>query len=526
MMYKVLLVDDEVIERQGLRKIIKDHFPTIEMEEAENGRKAILQAEQFSPDIVFMDIKMPGIDGIEAAEEIMKMHQTTKVIMVSAFDTFEYARQAMKIGVKQYLLKPSTTEEIKDALMQTIREIELAREKRNETLELKDNYRRALSIVQSKVITSLLVGDSEAKDELEGEEWLQLYDRRSFVMVLECLYGHSAEKLNAVDKKQMMTFIQTQLSRVFPKVYLGTFQMDQIPVLVQIGEDEKGVSIKSRTLIYGKELMEKAKRLMPHIRVTIGMGTPYDEIEQFVHSYHEALFALTQAPRDFMCVYYEQSNDEATYQTDVIYQLEKQLIDQVVTGKVDKVKEQYRLYMDELLVRCDGKIEKVKEHLLELVVLVSRKVHDMYPEILIQRSFLQSKSMLELQKGMYDEVKRVTQVIDSLHFSKSHDVIFRAQEYISKHYERAITLEEVAEKVELSPHYFSKVFKERCGQSFIDYVTKFRVEKAKDLMKSKKRNVKEICFDVGYKDPNYFSRVFKKVTGISPSDYRHQQISN
>ena len=139
LMHKILIVDDEKIERQGLKKIIGEFFSadSIEIKEADNGRLAIMKAEEFRPDVVFMDIKMPGIDGVEAVKEIKKTNQDIQIIMVTAFDTFEYARQVMRLGVKDYLLKPTTKEEIIKPLIEIFEKIEKEKKKRTEDIILK-----------------------------------------------------------------------------------------------------------------------------------------------------------------------------------------------------------------------------------------------------------------------------------------------------------------------------------------------------------------------------------------------------
>jgi two-component system response regulator YesN len=105
-------------------------------------------------------------------------------------------------------------------------------------------------------------------------------------------------------------------------------------------------------------------------------------------------------------------------------------------------------------------------------------------------------------------------------------MLYKAKEYIELHYSESITLEQVAEYVELSPFYFSKLFKDRFGMTFIDYLTDIRISKAKTEMADPGKSLKEICFSIGYKDPNYFSRVFKKLTGLSPTDFRKAIVNS
>ncbi|WP_100407303.1 response regulator [Bacillus solitudinis] len=524
-MYKILLVDDEMIERHWLRKIISEHFPSnVEIEEAENGRTAIIKAEEFRPDIVFMDIKMPGINGIEATQEIKKRNQATQFIMVSAFDTFEYARQVMKIGVKEYLLKPSTKEEVISSIEQVIQEITLERSKRNEELLLKDNYRRALSIVQSKVITSLLMGDMDENEMAEfDDDWESRLEKESFVMVFEFQKeGHSFE---SHEINQYSSFLQAHLNHYFWKSLTGPSRINRLPVLIQLKEDERAdkFSIRSRAVSCGKELIEKFSRRFPNVSISIGIGTNYNEIEKFVQSYHEALHALTTSARPFSCIFYSQQvreGSDAAYP----YKLEKQLLETITAGLIDDVSRNYTLYFEAITTFCEGSVDEMKTKLAEFFIVLSRQTIETEHTLQSSQHYLQATSLLKLQEATYEEMLRLTAYIHSMYYSQNKDVMVIAKNYIAEHYEKPITLEDVAEVIQLSPHYFSKVFKVRTGQSFIDYVTELRVKRAKELMRLKERNVKEICYAVGYKDPNYFSRVFKKVTGVSPSEYRQDVL--
>ncbi|WP_088102107.1 response regulator [Halalkalibacter urbisdiaboli] len=525
-MYKIMVVDDEMIERQWLRKIISDRYQSqVEIEEAENGRTAILKAEEFRPDIVFMDIKMPGINGIEAAQEIKKQNHATRFIMVSAFDTFEYARQVMRIGVKEYLLKPSTMEEVIQSLEQVIREIVLERSKREEELMLKDNYRRALSVVQSKVITSLLMGDMAEAEMAEFEDdWERKLEKDSFVMVFE--FMKDGESIEVSELKQYSSFIHAHLNHYFWKSLMGPPRINRLPVLIQLREEERTdlISLKSRALSTGKEMIEKFRHRYPNTLVSVGIGTKYHEIDKFVQSYHEAIYALTTSSRPYSCIYYSQQvreGNDSTYP----YKPEKRLLEAITAGLTDELSPKFTEYFDAISSFCNGSVEEIKKKVFEFFIVLKRQMIDSDHTIEINEQFLHANVLGALRESIYDEMLRINTHIHSMYYSLNKDVMAIAKDYIEDHYEKPITLEDVSEAVQLSPHYFSKVFKVRTGSSFIDYLTELRVKRAKELMRTKERNLKEICFAVGYKDPNYFSRVFKKVTGMSPSEYRQDALN-
>ncbi|SDY02882.1 two-component system, response regulator YesN [Evansella caseinilytica] len=519
-MFKVLIVDDEPMERKGLRKIISDTSLPIVIEEADNGRSAIFKAEEFRPDIVFMDIKMPGIDGVEAAKEIKKMNRFVHIFMVTAFDTFEYARQVMKIGIKDYILKPSTTEEIIEPLTTALHEIELDREKRAEEIILRDNYRRALSIVQSKVITSMLVDDSMDDNviELELEENFQ---KESFVMVFAFQSIQPEPADDQQKRKRFISAVQSELLHYYPNHYVGEESMGQFPVLIQLPakNDNHNKNVKERMMTCGNQIISKVRKLYPDYQLSLGIGQIYQEIDQFVHSYHEALFALSSLKQPNQCRHYNQHLKEKTEmnQVNYPYQLEKKLLETVTAGLVDGVSPQFTNYLQALVAYCEAHGEAVEEKLSEFFILLSRQIIDCGISMSINRKFAETNTMKHIQ----DELIRISRHIHKMYYAQNRDVVLIAKNYLADHYNKTLTLEEVADVVQLSPQYFSKVFKSRAGSSFIDYLTELRVEKAKELIRTNEKSVKEICFEVGYKDPNYFSRVFKKYTGFSPSEFRH-----
>lgn len=182
---RILIVDDESLERMGIKKcLMDDDASKYEIEEAENGRVAIMKAETFRPDLIFMDVKMPGINGIVAAEEILKINTHTKFVILSAYDTFEYARQAMELGIKHYLLKPSSEEDVLEVVEKISNEIKKERSKRNEAILLRDQYERALSVVEGKIIDQIMNGENWEPSEVTND-YLRELEKPSRVIMMD-----------------------------------------------------------------------------------------------------------------------------------------------------------------------------------------------------------------------------------------------------------------------------------------------------------------------------------------------------
>ena len=126
----------------------------------------------------------------------------------------------------------------------------------------------------------------------------------------------------------------------------------------------------------------------------------------------------------------------------------------------------------------------------------------------------------QLRKWFIDKITQACRNITTKREEQTSGLIFKAKTYIEENYSKDISLDDVSRIVDISPYYFSKLFKEETGENFIEYVTNRRIEKAKELLEHSSLNIKCICVDTGYSDPNYFSRIFKKQVGVTPTEYR------
>ena len=207
-MIKLLIVDDEQIERDGMKAILERAFPDLNIEQANNGSKAIEMAKNFAPDLILMDIQMPGINGLEAVEHISKDHPQIKFIMVTAYDTFQYVQTALKLGAKDYILKPSKVSEIRETIGKVLREIEEERELLARNHSRKEMLQKTLSLVETDVVTQLLF---DHVHEVHLHMLVEMLDIRSandmFVMNImvpdgtEAIYSKIKEKVRKTEER-------------------------------------------------------------------------------------------------------------------------------------------------------------------------------------------------------------------------------------------------------------------------------------------------------------------------------------
>ncbi|MGD6842374.1 response regulator [Bacillus infantis] len=524
-MLKVLVVDDEVLERKAVAKMIRSSFNHAEVVgEAANGRIAIEMAVEHEPDIIFMDIKMPGVDGIEAVREIRKIRPETQFIMVSAFDTFEYAKKVMQQGVKQYILKPSSKADITAAFESAAGEIMEERRKREEERSLKENLEKAVSIAQKEWVASLMMNQVQ---DITFESWGRLLGTEilSGYIMLFSYQPKPGREAPEDRKKEWYSWLKETLTSLpeHQEAMVGPLVDDQVPVLFLCQKPTEKMHFKSKSQSVLDSLLARFSKLFVEAELKAGIGHPYEEAKDLTKSYHESVLALQklmQLPgRSYL--FGEKQGKTAAGSPPPGYNAEKELLEAVRQADVNHVLSAFDRFMvshaEEARETAD-----IRRSLQELFVLVSRMLYELgidYRQVPELSDLDDSAVLFEHGKN---HLLRIARDVQAWRNSHAKDMLYKAKEYIEAHYAEALTLESAAEHVDLSPFYFSKLFKDRFRMTFIDFVTDVRIRKAKHFLKEGSLSLKEICYSIGYKDPNYFSRVFKKHTGLSPTEYRKE----
>ncbi|TFE01553.1 response regulator [Jeotgalibacillus salarius] len=503
-MIKVLIVDDEQMERDGLEIILKRHLE-LDIKQARNGRIAIEMCSHFKPDLVFMDIQMPGISGLEAIEQLHQTYPDTKFILVTAYAKFEYAQQAMKLGVHDYILKPSKVSEIIKTAEGVLNKIYAEKKSTEESKRYRSTIEKAMAVFETDVVTQLLF------DHVHEVHLNQLVDllnipitRDKFVMNL----------LIPEDAKSSYSAVKDVVRRT-GSGWTGAMNGRQVPIIVF---RNSGESFRHQAITMAKQILSLRK--MDQDGWFIGIGDVYEPIDRIKQSYQESLIATRNYQQP---VKYQFYSDMPMLTLDFYSQsykaYEQKFYELLRQNKWEELIQEVKDRTDQF-ERENKDVIQTQKNLAEILWLISSVLSDMGVEVEFPVYSVQVNGYKQLRAEtgyMLDRMKFAHQKHNQ---NTDGDMIEQIKHYIIEHAHEDLSLEIISKEAGLSPIYVSKLFKEKLGINYISFLTDCRLEKAKKLMRDSEKSMKEIAIEIGYHDPNYFSKVFKKAFHLSPTAYR------
>ncbi len=293
-MMKILIADDERYDRETVKHIIKENFlEELEIYEAKNGREAIEISESIRPDIVIIDIKMPGIDGIQALKEISATLPNLYSIILTAYDYFDFALEAVKINVKEYLLKPFAKDEIIEKISLGIRWVKKEQDKRKSEIEDKEKIYTLLPVLENQ-LSDLIINDK-----LKGVDYrmyLQCLDMNfmnSYAMVISIKDKYVYKDINRSEKDEIKIKIGQYIKEYVNRRYkcIGNYVFyEELIYFIQI-ENEETSDYKSLEIDIAFNLRREIKRRF-NVSIRVGLGKTFDSVEEIVESYRQATKCL------------------------------------------------------------------------------------------------------------------------------------------------------------------------------------------------------------------------------------------
>lgn len=545
-MLRLFVVDDEPDTREGLRYYFDWAKYGVEViGEADDGSTALEPILKEKPDIVLSDVRMPDMDGIEMVKRIRQFSEDVKIIFVSGYDDVGYIKSALKVDAVDYILKPVDLKELGEVIEKVVKIINEERDAKSLIQEMNTKLLQSMPSLREKFFMTLV------RDGVNGEKEI---DKRIEFLGLElpsndeyCTLVISIDDKAAVfdilpeKDKQLTSFsvinICEELIHKSIKGYAFENRPGEYVCILRMGchKDEDDVCYEDKENLYSliSDIKDSLLRYLK-IRVTIGVGLTVLGLKNIWKSYSKA---------------YDNANQKLFLGKNMIISMDSLEIEEDHFDKFDFSNAQQ---LANLLKSSDE--EKIKSTVNDIFKNLARYKHTNMKyclNICLQLILIASRQLMELQMNM-DDVKLsdnevweqlfkletledmktliinyflgVSRYIVEKRNKKSRNIIETIKEVIHKKYSENISVNEIAREVYLSTTYLCMVFKQETGETVNDYITKVRIEKAKELLKDPKNKLYDVCYGIGYTEPGYFSKVFKKHTGLSPTEYREKLI--
>lgn len=525
--YTLLLVDDEEdILKIIMKKINWEALGFSVVGVADNGLKALELVEKYQPDVMMTDIKMPYMNGLELTQRVKSEYPATKILIFTGFDEFEYAKEAIRLEVGDYILKPASAKELTEIFSQLKEKLDQEIKENRNIENLQQYYQESLPLMQTNFYSTLIEGRIKEEDLVKDLKNYQIPLNSPFYccLVLHTSFTQVPEKMNPL---LLVASVQKQAKEYFKKdwsieyfTYLGDTVM-----LVQLASENEISKLTDECDRFCKYVL----RILEAV-VTIGIGQVCSKILDLAQSYTGGRMAVSyRGLYGTSCVInIKEVAPQEIGKLPLANDWElSELFKKIHVGSSEAIKQAANQYLDHIYAMTTS----LSQHTVTIVELIGALYRFAANNHLTVETFKGDiKKLYERVLELEPEALRLWLVEISLVLSEqlknarnktSTTLVQKAQEYVQNHYSEAtLSLDDVCQFLGVSNAYFSSLFKRETGKSFISYLTDYRLDWGARLHLETDEKSYVIGQKVGYTDPNYFSYVFKRRFGLSPVKYR------
>ena len=518
-MFNILVTDDEQIVIDSLSFIINKNFADeTKVFTALSGTEAIEIVMKENIDILFMDINMPGLSGLETVSVITKLKPNIVFVILSAFDRFQYAQEAINLGAYKYITKPVNRNVVIETIRGAMQLVEEKQGKLSADMELHKKLDLVSPMIENDFIYACIYNNEKSVDLSSYLDYFNLTDNP---WVFCCF-----EFPNINSDNQYSTYLKIhELLNTEHRCLVSSFIMNRIVVFFPIFSENPDYS----------EIQEQMKKFYTTLSYNItagiraGVSSIFTDKSKLQTSYSEALSALNKTTSDGGLIFNDGNNYSSSQENSVkktgSVEFKKQIINKLSSGDSNGVKSFLELFTSELISQ-NLAIDKIKNAFFELIVTANnatREQNKSFTSETFDNAFATLSSINEtklIKEFAQKFLMECTQAVSNVKKAEENPIIKKVCAYVDENLSKDISLETAADFAGVSSFYLSKLFKEEKGETFINFISDKRLEKSRQLLSETDLSIKEITAEVGYNDQNYFSRIFKTKYGLSPKEYR------
>ncbi len=533
-MFKVFLVEDEIVVREGIRNNINwEQYGFNYAGDASDGELALPLIRQIQPDLLITDIKMPFMDGLALIELIRNELPKTKIVIISGYDDFSCAQQAIHMGVEQYLLKPIAKEKMVDTLIALHKKMDEEQQQQEYLERFQLEAQEYETFSRRRFFEKIVTGGLSVLEITETAKTMGIDINAPFYnIVLFSLNSAGYDGRLPESYMDSLAAVQDNITLYIlgrPNLILFRWNVTTYAVLIKGTEDgidkitnECVENIRSRCDVAGRD-----------VDWYIACSTPVSRLSSIPACFTEASRVLSYrylcpeehilSEKSICHVRKDDCSKTDTFDKEICQERIRNFISSGSLEEIDR-------FIDQLFRNVGEETSAQPLFCKYLTMTVYFAATEYLDSIFSSKDNLWSSELRprdnvsapwEARQYVRQVIRRAIELRDLESRKQQRDLMSHAIGFIDEHYpDESISLNRVARKVNISPNYFSAMFSQEVGQTFVEYLTNKRIGEAKRMLRQTDKRSSEIAFAVGYKDPHYFSFVFKKVAGCTPSEYR------
>lgn len=514
MMYRLIIAVNDEETKEMTEQILQEEFLTVEIVKCCNsGIEVLRYLEEETADILLLTVSLNELNGLETVRKIRQQESKKRlyICVLASNEALEVLGEMIQLGIEGYLAKPFWRVDLVKNLNSIMKQIDITREKDVRLAGQEEMLRERMQLSNYGFVFNILFNNQSS---LELERYIKVLKLEEYGYVLNVEISENVKYSIDVEKEYELIYWHLDKLLEGAKKVIGANIANRIIIICCIDKDE--IERGKEAAIKRAEEVRNGLKEEFGLRVSIGIG----KIHQLKHihtSYEEAIISLRYQNKDNI-VYAGEINKKGIKHNDYML-LESEMLDNIKFGKKETLSI-FAMLLDMLKPLTE---EERRNKILEILVLACRATRlegENEMEYTNYAKFIYEMEHLEdLEAWAFNKFEYIIKAVRTSRSARKSKTVQEALSYIENHFEEEISLKDVADYVGITPQHFSKIFKEEIGENYVEWLTNLRIDKAKKYLTAGDRNIKEICYLVGYKDPNYFSRIFKKSVGMSPTEY-------
>lgn len=532
-MFKMMIVDDEYWIREGLSSTLDwQRYGFEPAAHAEDGDRGLELALELRPHLIFADVRMPGLDGIQMSERILQALPDTKIVIVSGYDDYAYTRQSILLGISDYLIKPVDAEQLQRLVEKLAAELKEQEERKLQEIERRYELNQSRKRHDADVLSQLLAGRPEVMWRKENENllrWFQ-YDRYQAAMVRIENLRHAAREYYSGDEEAVYFVLENiagELALPNTLFFQRNDEKREFVVLYGSGGTDPEAEGKEALSAWCERLVIVISSFRK-LAINIGIGGICLSVDELSRSFQEASQALGWiAFQDTFRIRCSGEKNESQ-QLPLLAQLEDRFLELLERLQPKRMEDFLQLAFEQIRRERTLPRNVLYAFLLQLLRLTERTLSAALPESppLLPGSDLAAtlrrlESLEDIERWFTGNVLFQLDVVRKQKLPAAKEIMPLIRDYVEANFfSDDISLDRLSKKFFMSPYQISRLFKAEFGENLQSFLLRIRLEKAKQFLETSSLPVHDIAELVGYQDVKYFFRIFKKWTGITPAEYR------